>query len=167
MMSAPFGGPPRFRSTPRTAPRRPAAGNDDELDAQLAALPASQVLQTISARPAPTPTCNAPQGLHDFFRAYYHYKSADWKGNKPFPLKARTAEEMAKIPTYYVMELDKGMAATAAAAMPTPAEIARANGSPTRRSPSTPPNTVGPDSRAACRATGCAAARTPRTSPSC
>ena len=21
----------------------------------------------------------APQGLHAFFRAYYHYKSADWK----------------------------------------------------------------------------------------
>ena len=31
---------------------------------------------------------------------------------------------MAKIPTYYVMELDKGMAATAASAMPTAAEIA-------------------------------------------
>ena len=34
---------------------------------------------------------HAPQGLHAFFRAYYHYKSADWKGNKPHPLKARTA----------------------------------------------------------------------------
>jgi hypothetical protein len=29
---------------------------------------------------------HAPQGLHAFFRAYYHYKSADWKGNKPHPL---------------------------------------------------------------------------------
>ena len=46
---------------------------------------------------------HAPQGLHAFFRAYYHYKSADWKGNRPHPLKARTAEEMAQIPTYYVM----------------------------------------------------------------
>src|SRR5262249_28455331 len=51
-------------------------------------------------------------------RAYYHYKSADWKGNKPHPLKARTAAEMAKIPTYYVMERDKGMAATVAPFMP-------------------------------------------------
>ena len=67
---------------------------------------------------------HAPQGLHDFFRAYYHYKSADWKGNKPHPLKARTAEEMAQIPTYYVMDRDKGMAATVAAEMPTPEEIA-------------------------------------------
>jgi pimeloyl-ACP methyl ester carboxylesterase len=66
---------------------------------------------------------HAPQGLHNFFRAYYHYKSADWKGNKPFPLKARTAAEMAKIPTYYVMDKDKGMAETVAVEMPSAAEI--------------------------------------------
>ena len=67
---------------------------------------------------------HAPQGLHAFFRAYYHYKSADWKGNKPHPLKARIAEEMAQIPTYYVMERDKGMAETVAPMMPSAAEIA-------------------------------------------
>jgi pimeloyl-ACP methyl ester carboxylesterase len=67
---------------------------------------------------------HAAQGLHAFFRAYYHYKSADWKDNKPFPLKARTAEELAKIPTYYVMDKDKGMAETVAPFMPTAAEIA-------------------------------------------
>jgi len=38
--------------------------------------------------PDQTPGANgnmlhAPQGLHNFFRAYYHYKSADYKGNKP------------------------------------------------------------------------------------
>jgi pimeloyl-ACP methyl ester carboxylesterase len=67
---------------------------------------------------------HAPQGLHAFFRAYYHYKSADWKDNKPFPLKARTAEELAKMPTYYVMDRDKGMAATVAPFMPSATEIA-------------------------------------------
>jgi pimeloyl-ACP methyl ester carboxylesterase len=67
---------------------------------------------------------HAPQGLHSFFRAYYHYKSADWKGNKPHPLKALTAEEMAQIPTYYVMDKDKGMAETVAVEMPSAAEIA-------------------------------------------
>ena len=35
----------------------------------------------------------------------------------------RTAEEMAKIPTYYVMHRDKGMAETAAEQMPSPAPI--------------------------------------------
>lgn len=34
------------------------------------------------------------------------------------PLTARAAEEMAQIPTYYVMEKDKGMAATVAPHMP-------------------------------------------------
>ena len=67
---------------------------------------------------------HAPQGLHAFFRAYYHHKSADWKDNKPFVLKARTAEELAKMPTYYVMDAGKGMAATVAPFMPSAAEIA-------------------------------------------
>jgi pimeloyl-ACP methyl ester carboxylesterase len=99
---------------------------DDELDAELAKLPRPRKYYQNYQR---TPGANdnmlhAPQGLHAFFRAYYHYKSADWKGNKPHPLKARTAEEMAQIPTYYVMDLDKGMAETVAPEMPSPAEIA-------------------------------------------
>ena len=69
---------------------------------------------------------NAPQGLPAFFRAYYHYKSADWKQNQPFPLQARTAAEMAKMPTYYVMDLKKNMAETVAEFMPTAVEIAAA-----------------------------------------
>ncbi len=67
---------------------------------------------------------NAPQGLQAFFRAYYHYKSGDWKGNQPFRLPSWTAEEMAKMPTYYVMDLDKTWAQTVAAVMPSPAEVA-------------------------------------------
>jgi pimeloyl-ACP methyl ester carboxylesterase len=66
----------------------------------------------------------ARQGVHDFLRAYYHHKSADWKDNAPYPLKAWTASELAKLPTYYVMNLDKGMAETVAEAMPSPAQIA-------------------------------------------
>src|SRR6516162_4288660 len=65
----------------------------------------------------------ATQGPHDFLRGYFHYKSADWKGNRPFTLKARTAEELAKMPTYYTMDLDKGMAETVAPEMPSAAEI--------------------------------------------
>ena len=66
----------------------------------------------------------APQGVHAFLRAYYHMKSADWKQNKPFPLASRTAGEWAKLPRYYVMDLDKGMAETVAPEMPSAAEIA-------------------------------------------
>lgn len=66
----------------------------------------------------------APQGVHDMLRAMYHFKSADWKGNKPHPLKSWSAAELAKMPEYYIMDLDKGIAETMAAAMPSSAEIA-------------------------------------------
>ena len=85
----------------------------------------ASITRTISAtRGANDDMLHAPQGLHAFFRAYYHYKSADWKGNKPHPLKARTAAGDGEIPTYYVMERDKGMAETVAPFMPSAAEIA-------------------------------------------
>ena len=67
---------------------------------------------------------NAPQGLHGFLRGYFHGKSADWPGNDPKPLAAWTAEEIAPMPTYYIMDRDKDMAETSATFMPTPEEIA-------------------------------------------
>jgi len=127
LMSSPFAGAPSlpFNTANGGAPPRPAP-TDDELDAELAKLgrPRKYYQNYQRTRGANDDMLHAPQGLHAFFRAYYHYKSADWKGNNPFPLKARTAEEMAKIPTYYVMDKDKGMAATVAAEMPSAAEIA-------------------------------------------
>jgi pimeloyl-ACP methyl ester carboxylesterase len=126
LMSSPFAGVPGlpFNTANGAAPPRPAA-TDDELDAELAKLnPPRKYYQNYQRTPgANDDMLHAPQGLHAFFRAYYHYKSADWKGNKPHPLRARTAEELAQIPTYYVMERDKGMAATVAPMMPSPAEI--------------------------------------------
>ena len=128
MMSSPFAGVPSlpFNTANGAPPPRPAQ-TDDELDAELAKLsPPRKYYQNYQRTPgANDDMLHAPQGLHAFFRAYYHYKSADWKGNKPHPLKARTAAEMAKIPTYYVMERDKGMAATVAPFMPSAAEIAQ------------------------------------------
>ena len=128
IMSSPFEGPPSlpFDSANGAAPPRRAV-NDDELDAELAKLnPPRKYYQNYQrTRGANDNMLHAPQGLHAFFRAYYHYKSADWTGNKPHPLKARTAEEMAQIPTYYVMEKDKGMAETVAPFMPSAEEIAR------------------------------------------
>jgi pimeloyl-ACP methyl ester carboxylesterase len=67
---------------------------------------------------------NCRQGVHAFLRAYYHHKSADWTGNQPFPLREWSADELAKLPTYYVMDLDKDMAETVAAEMPSAARIA-------------------------------------------
>jgi pimeloyl-ACP methyl ester carboxylesterase len=64
------------------------------------------------------------QGVHDFLRAYYHFKSADWPGNQPFPLASWSAAELAKLPRYYVMDLDKTMAETVAPEMPSAEAIA-------------------------------------------
>ena len=125
IMSSPFEGPPSLpfdtaNGAARGANQPRPAITDDELDAELAKLnPPRKYYQNYQrTRGANDDMLHAPQGLHAFFRAYYFYKSADYKGNNPHPLKARTAEEMAQIPTYYVMEKDKGMAATVAAHMP-------------------------------------------------
>jgi pimeloyl-ACP methyl ester carboxylesterase len=127
LMSSPFAGVPSlpFDIANGATPPKPAP-DDDEIDAELAKLPRPRkYYQNYQrGRGANDDMLHAPQGLHAFFRAYYHYKSADWKDNKPFRLKARTAEELAKMPTYYVMDKDKGMAANVAPFMPTAAEIA-------------------------------------------
>jgi pimeloyl-ACP methyl ester carboxylesterase len=127
LMSSPFAGSPSlpFDTANGAVPRRPAP-TDEEIDAQLAKLerPRKYYQAWYRTREANDNMMRAPQGLDAFFRAYYHYKSADWKANKPFTLKARTAEELAKMPTYYVMDLEKGMAETVAPEMPSVAEIA-------------------------------------------
>lgn len=128
IMSSPFEGPPALPfDTANGAPLPRPAITDDQLDAELAKLhPPRKYYQNYQRTPgANDDMLHAPQGLHAFFRAYYFCKSADYKGNHPHPLKARTAEQMAQIPTYYVMEKDKGMAATVAPFMPPPDYVNR------------------------------------------
>jgi pimeloyl-ACP methyl ester carboxylesterase len=121
LMSSPFDGVPvmPFDTAAGAAPPQPNV-TDDQLDAELAKLnpPRKYYQNHQRTRGANDDMLHAPQGLHAFFRAYYYYKSADWSGNKPHPLKARTAAELAQLPTYYVMEKDKSMAATVAPYMP-------------------------------------------------
>jgi len=77
-----------------------------------------------STREANGDMVDCKQGIHDFIRAYYHHKSADWKQNNPVPLASWSAEELARLPTYYIMDLDKGMAETVAEECPSGAEVA-------------------------------------------
>lgn len=121
LMTGPFAGAPALPfGTTTDVPPAPS------IDEQLAALPRPRKYYQAyyTTREADSNLRNCPQGLHAFFRGYFYYKSANWKENKPFPLKARTAEEIAKMPTYYVMDLSKGMCETVAEHMPTAAEIA-------------------------------------------
>ena len=127
MMSAPFGGPPALPSgTAANAQGAVSTPPYRSIHDELAALdpPRKHYHWYYSTREADGDMRNAPQGIQDFLRAYYHHKSADWKRNTPFQLASWSAGEIAKLPTYYVMERDKTMAETVAAEMPTAAGIA-------------------------------------------
>ena len=128
MMSAPFAGPPPLAFDTADAPAKPAKENskEDPVHRELAGLPrprkhyqwyysmreanADMPRVTVS-RAGPAPGCT-------------QQKSADWKANAPYPLKSWSAGELAKLPTYYVMDLARDMAATVAEEMPSAAEIA-------------------------------------------
>jgi pimeloyl-ACP methyl ester carboxylesterase len=124
LMSAPFGGPPPLAFATADAPGRPK--REDPIHRELALLPRPRKHYQwyYSTREANMDMGQAPQGLHDFLRAYYHHKSADWKDNKPYPLQSWSAGELAKLPTYYVMDLDKNMAQTVAEEMPSAKQVA-------------------------------------------
>jgi pimeloyl-ACP methyl ester carboxylesterase len=126
LMSAPFAGPPAlpFDTTRNRLPGTAARG--PSIHEALAALdrPRKHYQWYYSTRQANRDMRDCPQGVHAFLRAYFHHKSADWQQNQPFLLKSWTAAELAKLPTYYIMDRDKGMAATVAPEMPSAAAIA-------------------------------------------
>lgn len=115
LMSAPYAGPPALNPPPAV-----------DMDVELASLepPRKHYHRYYSTRPANGHMWASEQGIHDFLRAYFHIKSADWKQNKPHRLTGWTASELSKLPTYYVMDLNRTMAETVAPEMPTDAEIA-------------------------------------------
>lgn len=116
MMSAPFAGPPAL----------PFVAADPEIHRALAALdpPRKHYQWHYATREANRDMWHCPQGVHDFLRAYFHFKSADWPGNRPHRLAAWSAEALAQLPAYYVMDERLGMAATVAPEMPSPDRIA-------------------------------------------
>jgi len=122
LMSAPFGGPP----APDAPSGRESAPHEADIHEQLAGLarPRKHYQWYYSSREANESMWHCAQGVHSFLRAYYHVKSADWSQNRPMPLAAWSAAELAKLPTYYVMDLRRDMAATVAPEMPGATEIA-------------------------------------------
>jgi len=118
MMSTPFDGPPSFlpSSTEHTASPLTILKNNL---AQL--IPPRKHYKVYYAPPcfeANDDMLIAPQGLHQFLRAYFHVKSADWTINDPHPLASFTAAELAILPEYYIMQIDKTMAQTVAPHFP-------------------------------------------------
>lgn len=130
MMSAPFGGTPRLPFDTANGVGggdgpTPGSTRPSDLDADLGKLspPRKHYQSYYSTRPANDDMWHAPQGVHAFLRGYYHFKSADWTQNRPHPLGGLTADELSKLPRYYVMDLDADMAETVAPEMPTAAEV--------------------------------------------
>lgn len=124
MMSAPFAGPPLL--TFDTKGKCDSAALHD-IHADLAKLtpPRKHYQWYYSTPEADSDMADCAEGIHAFLRAYYHHKSADWAGNKPFPLKAWTADELAVMPTYYIMDQGRTMAETVAIERPSADEIAK------------------------------------------
>jgi len=120
MMSAPFSGiaPLPLGESPLPAP--------PDVDRALAGLarPRKHYQRYFTTREADGDMRHSAQGVHDFLRAYFHVKSADWPATQPVPLAAWTADELAKMPTYYVMDRERDMAQTVAPAMPSAEHIA-------------------------------------------
>jgi len=117
LMSAPFAGPPSVRSPPAN----PAA-----LDSALAALdpPRRHYTHFFGLPQANADMLEAPQGLATFLRGYFHIKSGDFIANAPVALGAPGAEALSRLPHYYVMRRDQGMAETVAETAPKPQRAA-------------------------------------------
>jgi len=132
LMSAPFAGPPELPFGVDGRPPEIPVG--PTIHEALAALPRPRKHYQwwYSTRPANAAMWHCKQGVHDFLRAYFHHKSADWKENKPHRLASWSAEELAKMPTYYIMDLADDMPAGVAKEMPSAAEIAACQWLPDR-----------------------------------
>ncbi|MGC2413957.1 MAG: alpha/beta hydrolase [Stellaceae bacterium] len=124
LMSAPFAGPPELPFDTDKNPPPPITG--PSIHQALATLPRPRKHYQwyYSTRPANAEMWRCPQGVHAFLRAYFHHKSADWKDNRPHQLESWSAGELAKMPTYYIMDLADDMPAAVAKEMPSAAEIA-------------------------------------------
>ena len=127
LMSAPFPGPPAFAFDTADSEASTVQPNNEgqKLAAAPAALdpPREHYQHYMSRREANDDMGRPPQGLHAFLRAFFYVKSGDWPGNRPHPLKGRTATDLAQMPTYYVMGLGTTMPQAFAPFHPSAAEV--------------------------------------------
>lgn len=118
MLGTPFPGAPGLRSPRGGVPQ------DDPIHAALESLPSPRrhYLRYYAGPEANRDMWRSPQGMGAFLRGYYHHKSADWPGNRPHPLDGWTAEQLGRMPSYYVMPADRTMAQIAAEHAPSAEE---------------------------------------------
>jgi pimeloyl-ACP methyl ester carboxylesterase len=110
MMSQPFRGSPSLPFDTVSHPTTQEGRKDIHEDLANLPEPRKHYMGYYSTQLAAEDMDNPKDGVHQFLREYFHLKSADWEGNKPAPLKGWDASELAKLPYYYVMPLQSGMA---------------------------------------------------------
>lgn len=127
LLSAPFPGVPAFpfNSANSVASKVEQSNANEALATALAALdpPRTFYQQYLGTRQANEDLWHPPEGLRTFLRTFFHVKSGDWSGNQPFPLKGKTAPELAQMPSYYTMHLGKTMPQNVAPFQPTATEV--------------------------------------------
>ncbi|WP_439816894.1 alpha/beta fold hydrolase [Zavarzinia sp. CC-PAN008] len=116
-----------FAGAPALGTRLAGAPEDDPIHRALLALPSPRrhYLLYYAGPQANQDMGSCPQGVAAMLRGYYHHKSADWPGNHPQALEAWSAEELVRMPAYYIMPADRTMAEISAAHMPSGEQIAR------------------------------------------
>ncbi|ODM15409.1 hypothetical protein SI65_09012 [Aspergillus cristatus] len=117
----PFNGAPEAPSNTANDPAQKQSGNKGgaessagDVHTALASLGRKHYKWYYSTAPPNREMSQPPQGLHEFLRGYFHLKSGSWKGNKPFQLREWSPTELAQLPGYYIMALDKTMPETVA-----------------------------------------------------
>ena len=124
-MSTPFFGAGSLPLNSANQPKHMDPAEEAKLyDLSALSPPRKHYQNYFTTREANNDLWRAPQGVHALLRAQYYFKGADWKGNRPFRLRSWAAAELAKMPKYYIMDLDKSYAQTMAAEMPTNEQIA-------------------------------------------
>jgi pimeloyl-ACP methyl ester carboxylesterase len=128
-MSNVGGTPPSF---PFAGDERQPAYTAEELDAEYAKLrpPRRGYQEYWASKQADEDMKQVPQGMSDFFRAFYYMKGGEFPGNqdltplRSMPTAREAAAENARMPEYYVMRRDRSMPATMVAYMPSKEYIA-------------------------------------------
>lgn len=122
MMSAPLPSLPPPATSSSTRSSNPPAQVINELLATLNP-PRKHYTMYYSTPSANSDMQHPPQGLHDFIRAYYHVKSADWETNRPYRLPSSSPTDLAVMPHYYIMPLRETMPETVARDAPSRDEV--------------------------------------------
>ena len=133
LMSAPFGGPPPLPFDTPTLRGSRAAAMPCTASSRRCRGRASTTSGT-TRRARPTPTCGtARRACTPSCAPTTTTRARTGKPTSPIPLQAGRADELAKLPTYYVMDRDQGMAETVRRARcPTRARSRANRGCPTR-----------------------------------